>query len=129
MKTVIEIMESLVALQQIQLKRARLTPAAKDEITQLRSDIPEGILNHFDRLLARGKKGVAVARNGVCSECHLKISSGTLGTLPHRTDIHLCDSCGRDLYLPLDTAAAVSEPRPLPAKATKSRKKIEPAFV
>ena len=122
-------MESLVALQQIQLKRARPTPAAKDEITKLRRDIPEGILNHFDRLLARGKKGVAVARNGVCSECHLKISSGTLGTLPHRSDIHLCASCGRYLYLPLENAAATPEPSPLSAKVTKSRRKIEPTLV
>ena len=122
-------MESRVALQQVQLKGTRLTAAAKEEISQLRSDIPEGILNHFDRLLARGKKGVAIARNGVCSECHLKISSGTLGTLPHRTDIHLCDSCGRYLYLPLETVTALPEPSPLPAKTKKSRKKPEPALV
>ena len=122
-------MESLIALQQIQLKRLRQTAAVKEEIAKLRTDIPEGILGHFDRLLARGKKGVAIARNGVCSECHLRISSGTLGSLPHRNDIHLCDSCGRYLYLPPQIAAVAPEPAPVRAKAPKPRRKAEPALV
>lgn len=129
MKTMIEMMESLLTLQQIELKRARPTSAVKEEITRLRSGIPEGVLGHFDRLLARGKKGVAVARNGVCSECHLKISSGTLASLPHRNDIHLCDSCGRYLYLPPETVTAVPDASPAPAKATKPRRKAEPTLI
>jgi predicted nucleic acid-binding Zn-ribbon protein len=128
MKTVIQVMESLLVLQQILLKRARPTSAAKEDITRLRSGIPEGVMGHFDRLLARGKKGVAIARNGVCSECHLKISSGTLASLPHRNDIHLCDSCGRYLYLPPETMKSVPENSPAPAKAKKPRRKPEPAL-
>ena len=119
-------MESLIALQAIQLKRGRQTSAAKEDIAKLRSNVPEGILGHFDRLITRGKKGVAVARNGVCGECHLKISSGTWANLPHRSDIHLCDTCGRYLYLPPQTAAQAPS---APAKAAKSRKKAEPALV
>ena len=128
MKTVVEIMESLVALQEIQLKRPRQTAATKEEITKFRSDIPEGILGHFDRLLARGKKGVALARNGVCTECHLKISSGTWANLPRKSDIHLCDSCGRYLYLPPQADIALPDPVAAPAKPAKSRKKKEPAL-
>ena len=131
MKTVREIMESLIALQAIELKRARPTAAAKEEIARFRSGVPEGILGHFDRLLARGKKGVAIARNGVCSECHLKISSGTLGSLPHEDDIHLCDSCGRYLHLPREVAPAPAEESAAPtkvAKVVKRRKKAEPAL-
>jgi predicted nucleic acid-binding Zn-ribbon protein len=97
-------MESLIALQAIQLKHGRQTAAAMEDIAELRSNVPESILGHFDRLLARGKKGVAIARNGVCSECHLKISSGVWANLPHRSDIHLCDTCGRYLYLSPQTA-------------------------
>jgi predicted nucleic acid-binding Zn-ribbon protein len=129
MKTVTEIMESLIALQDIKLKRSRQSAAAGEEIAKFRSDIPEGVLGHFDRLLARGKKGVAIARNGVCCECHLKISSGTWANLPHRSDIHLCDSCGRYLYLPPETEAAAPEPAPAPAKPARARKKKEPALV
>lgn len=122
-------MESLIALQTILLKRGRQTAAVKEDIAKWRADVPEAILGHFDRLLARGKKGVAIARNGGCSECHLKISSGTWANLPHRSDIHLCDSCGRYLYLPPQTAADLPEAPAAPAKAAKSRKKAEPALV
>jgi predicted nucleic acid-binding Zn-ribbon protein len=128
MKTAAQIMESLMALQAAQLKPARHTATAKEDIAKLRNGIPEGILGHFDRLLARGKKGVSIARNGVCSECHLKISSGTWANLPHRSDIHLCDTCGRYLYLPPQTAADALEGPSDPSKAPKSRKKAEPAL-
>ena len=117
-----------MALQAAQLKPARHTATAKEDIAKLRNGIPEGILGHFDRLLARGKKGVSIARNGVCSECHLKISSGTWANLPHRSDIHLCDTCGRYLYLPPQTVADALEEPSAPAKATKSRKRTESAL-
>jgi predicted nucleic acid-binding Zn-ribbon protein len=138
MKTVTEIMESLITLQDLQLKRSRQTTASREEISKLRGNIPEGVLVHFDRLLARGKKGVAIARNGCCSECHLKISSGTWANLPHRSDIHLCASCGRYLHLPPQTATDLPEAPPAPAKATKAtkttkatkpRRKAEPALI
>jgi hypothetical protein len=129
MKTVLEIMESLITLQAIQLTPGRQTSAVKEEIAKLRSDVPEGILGHFDRLLARRKKGVAIARNNVCSECHLKISSGTWANLSHRRDIHLCESCGRYLHLPPQNPTdlpQVSSPSP---KVTKSHGKAAPSLV
>jgi predicted nucleic acid-binding Zn-ribbon protein len=121
------VMESLLALQELQLRSSRQTAATKEEITRLRSNVPEPILGHFDRLLARGKRGVALARKGVCSECHLKISSGTLGNLPDINSIHLCDSCGRYLYLP-PTDTSAPEPTPVPAKIRKPRKRAELAL-
>src|SRR5687768_4017755 len=121
MKTV---METLITLQELELKTGRQTAASKEEIARLRSNVPAPILGHFDRLLARGKKGVALAINGVCSACHLKISSGTMGNLWDTNNIHLCDSCGRYLYLPPQTEAAAPEPTPA-VKARKPRKKAE----
>ena len=91
-------------------------------IAELRSQIPAQILGHYDRLVVRGKKGVAVVRNQVCSGCHMKLPIGTINTLMQGTDIRLCDSCGRYLYLPdpaetqfLENAVA-SKPAPKASK-------------
>ena len=72
----------------------------ESRMAELRAQIPAQILGHYDRLVARGKKGVAVVRNQVCSGCHMKLPIGTINTLMQGTDIRLCDSCGRYLYLP-----------------------------
>jgi hypothetical protein len=67
---------------------------------------------------ARGKKGVAIARNGVCIECHMRIPIGVLATLTMGADIQLC-SCGRYLFLP----AALPAAPPIPAKPKRRSKK------
>jgi predicted nucleic acid-binding Zn-ribbon protein len=98
---------------------------------ELRSQIPAQILAHYDRLVARGKRGVAVVRNQVCSGCHMKLPIGTINTLMQGTDIRLCDSCGRYLYLPdpaenkfLENVAASK-----PAPKTRKRKALTHAVV
>lgn len=116
-------MESLIALQELQLRNGGQTEAVKEEIAKLRGNVPEPILAHFDRLLARGKKGVAVVNNGVCSGCHLRVSSGTLGNLWNTNEIHLCDSCGRYLYLPPQSEIDIAKARPAPEKTRKRRAK------
>ena len=95
-------------------------------MAELRALIPAQILGHYDRLVARGKKGVAVVRNQVCSGCHMKLPIGTINTLMQGSDIRLCDSCGRYLYLPdpaetqfLDNVAASK-----PAPKTRKRKAL-----
>ena len=70
------------------------------QIAALRAKIPTQILAHYDRLRARGKKGVAVVRNQVCTACHMNVPRGTIMTLMGGTDIQLCECCGRYLYLP-----------------------------
>jgi len=94
------IIHSLLTLQELQLPARKLSPQDEGRVQALRGQIPTPVLGHFDRLVARGKRGVAVARNGVCSECHLRITSGTLASLAYTDEIHLCDNCGRYLYLP-----------------------------
>jgi hypothetical protein len=107
-----QIMESLIELQKIQLADGYSGETPK--VKKLRALVPEPILGHFDRLIARGKKGVAYVRAGVCSECHLRLSSGSMGSLLHPEEIHICDNCGRYL-LP----AAAPEP---PVEAAPTRK-------
>ena len=92
--------------------------------TELRSSIPQPILGHYDRLVARGKKGVAVVRNQVCTGCHMRLPIGTINTLLQRQDIQLCDSCGRYLYIPQQTEAVT--PEPVPAAPPKAKRKRKP---
>ena len=89
---------------------------------ELRALIPAQILAHYDRLVVRGKKGVAVVRNQVCTGCHMRLPIGTINTLMQGADIQLCDTCGRYLYLPdpaetqfLERVAA-AKPAPKPRK-------------
>ncbi|MDE3067765.1 MAG: hypothetical protein KGJ60_09460 [Verrucomicrobiota bacterium] len=121
-------MEKLLALQQLQLRSKALSPADEREVSKLREGVPAPVLGHFDRLIARGKKGVAHVRHGVCAECHIRASTGTLGTLAAGTDIQLCGNCGRYLYLPEDEAPFAKKPQevPVPAPASKpGRRKKE----
>jgi hypothetical protein len=95
-----EMMERLLALQEIDF--APRKAGKEPERERLRSTIPEMVLGHYDRLRARGKRGVSVIGHGVCTECHLRLPLGTLLTLAHGEDLQLCGNCGRYLYLPLD---------------------------
>lgn len=95
-----QIMDRLLVLQTLQLQARKLSSEDEGRVQELRAQVPAPVLGHFDRLLVRGKRGVAIARNGVCNECHLRITSGTLATLAYTNDVHLCDNCGRYLYLP-----------------------------
>jgi hypothetical protein len=91
-------MATLLALQCLELGGRKAGKEA--ERARMRAEIPEPILGHFDRLLARGKKGVSVIRHGVCTECHLRVPVGTLVTLARGADVQLCGNCGRYLHLP-----------------------------
>jgi hypothetical protein len=107
-------------------------PSPKGTETQkgeLRARIPLPILAHYDRLVARGKKGVAVVRNQVCTGCHMRLPIGTINTLMQAQDIQLCDTCGRYLCLPdpaesqfLENLAA-KKPSPEAAKPAKAASK------
>ncbi len=121
----------MLALQKLLLSLAPLSLAAEAQVNELRAKVPKPILDHFDRLIAQGKTGVAVARNGVCCGCHLSLSSGTSARLAHLTDIHICDNCGRYLYLPpAGSEVAVEKPPKVAAAksaAAKSPKKRKAA--
>jgi len=96
------------------------------EIAEIRASVPPTILGHYDRLVARGKRGVAIVRNQVCTGCHMRLPIGTINTLMQGTDIQLCDTCGR--YLWLEETPVAPEPEPVapakPAAKAKRRKKV-----
>ena len=109
-------MEALLAAQQIELQPAKKTPAQESELARLRALVPAPILGHYDRLIVRGKKGVALLRNGVCCECHMRLPIGEVASLAIENEVHLCSSCGRYLLPaprePLAASASVPFKRP-----------------
>lgn len=104
-----EILEHLLRLQDLDFD-PKLRKSAGQEAATLREKIPPQILGHYDRLVARGKKGVALVSNQVCRGCNMRVPIGTVNTLMQAKDIQLCDSCGRYLAL----APQVQEEAPAP---------------
>jgi len=102
-----ELLRNLVTLQTLEFGTAR-DKNAKATMADLRAKIPPPMLEHYDRLVARGKKGIAAVQNQVCTGCHMRLPIGVIMTLRHEQDIQLCDSCGRYLYLPETEAKAES---------------------
>lgn len=119
--------EHLLALQKLQFDARSRTAKSQAEMQKLREEVPASLLAHYDRLGLRGKKGVAVARNGVCSECHLCITRGRLISMANVGEVQVCDNCGRYLYLPDVAPVGVSELKPLRPAAVKRapRRKAE----
>jgi hypothetical protein len=116
--------ELLFNLQTLELAPDAQSPDNAAEILRLRQKIPTPILAHYDRMRARDKKGVALVRNSVCSECHMRLASGIAAALLRAEDVMICDTCGRYLHIVKESVSAiVAEPEPPKAPARKRRKK------
>jgi predicted nucleic acid-binding Zn-ribbon protein len=96
-------------------------------LAELRAKIPSQILAHYDRLVARGKKGLAAVRGQVCSGCHMQVPLGVVMTLKRGQDIQICESCGRYLYLPPAVETKATEPAASPKPERKKRKQKRPS--
>lgn len=116
-----QIMEPLLEIQTLSLANRALKPEEQARVEELRGQVPAPILAHFDRLIVRGKKGIAIARNGACGECHLRLPSGTIAALVAANDVLLCENCDRYLYLPPQPAPVVAA-IPAPAAAAAAPK-------
>ena len=127
-----KIIGDLLALQKLQCDVRGRTAASQSEVEKLRAQIPPPILAHYERLVLRGKKGVALARNRVCSGCHLGITRGKLVELSSTNEVHLCDNCGCYLYLPEGEPVALNDAKPpvaSPATPAKRRPRKAMAYV
>jgi hypothetical protein len=113
-------MRNLIELQAIEFGGAKDKSGAA-AVAELRGKIPPQILGHYDRLVARGKKGLAPVRNQVCTGCHMRLPMAVIMSLMRGEDIQLCDSCGRYLHL-VEGESPLPEPPAPPAKPAKSAK-------
>jgi len=93
-----ELMQKLFELQALEFDET-IQPDTEVRRAELRAKIPLPILGHYDRLCARGKKGVALLNHRTCSGCHMRVPVGVVLNLRHGADVELCDNCGRYLYL------------------------------
>jgi predicted nucleic acid-binding Zn-ribbon protein len=119
------ITENLHALQQVLLQKSPVTAERRARIKELRENVPVPILSHFDRLIAQGRKGVALVRHGICGQCHLRVSSGTASSLLQPKDIYLCENCGCYLLLaPEEVTPPAEAPAVVAAPVRKGRKKL-----
>ena len=122
MKTIIE---QLYNLQQVEMGPSPDAPENAKTALRLRKGIPDPILGHYDRLMARGRAGIALVRHGVCTACHMKLATGLCAELFHTEDIRICDSCGRYLLLDPEERAAQLNPKAeeKPAESAKPPRK------
>ena len=102
------LLQNLIKLQSLEFDEIEENLDEK-AAAELRAKIPAPILGHYDRLVARGKKAVALVRDQVCTGCHMRIPIGVVNTLRQGQDIQLCENCGRYLYLPPSDSSKPAE--------------------
>jgi predicted nucleic acid-binding Zn-ribbon protein len=126
------ILQNLLKLQALEFDETA-GKKAEAQAAELRSNIPQPIMGHYDRLRVRGKKGVAVVRNQVCTGCHMHVPIGQINVLMRGEDIQLCESCGRYLYLPdaaeTEFLARIEAAKPAAKAPAKPRKRRAVAAV
>ena len=128
MNAVNELLQNLIKLQSLEFGGSddKKTEAA---MTELRTKIPSQILAHYDRIVVKGKKGITLVRDQVCTGCHMRVPIGAVLSLRHGEDIQLCESCGRYLYLAPETEAVPAAPTASPKQVKKTRKSRKSALV
>ena len=119
------LIKNLLNLQTIEIDKKSAASAA--EIAKLRATVPAQILGHYDRFVSRGKRGVAVIRNQVCTACHVQVPRSMVLTLMRNEDIQICGNCGRYLYLLEETATQTATPPPAVKKTRKRAAALQPA--
>ena len=121
-----ELLTNLLKLQALEFNETG-EKSTEAKVAELKSLIPQPVLAHYERLVVRGKKGVALVRNQVCTGCHMRLPIGTINTLMQGQDIQLCDSCGRYLCLPppeqIPAPEAEAANQPATKRAVKPRKR------
>ncbi len=121
-----KVIERLLELQTLEMGPEAEAPENRPIIDALRKEIPDPILGHYDRLRARGKKGVALVRHGVCSGCQMKLATGVHAALLRDEDIAMCDNCARYLLVAPDLPPPTPEPPPPKAPVRRKRRKAAP---
>jgi predicted nucleic acid-binding Zn-ribbon protein len=127
------ILQNLLKLQALEFGETADKSVAA-QTAELRGNIPQQIIGHYERLRVRGKKGIAIVRNQVCTGCHMRVPIGQITVLMRGEDVQLCESCGRYLYLPdmaetealaaaEATKAAVKAAKPAAKAPAKPRKR------
>jgi predicted nucleic acid-binding Zn-ribbon protein len=69
------------------------------ERAELAKKIDEDLLGRFERLFkSKGDAAVVAIEHGVCTGCHMKVTSATAASARAGKEIVSCENCGRILY-------------------------------
>jgi uncharacterized protein len=70
-----------------------------EERSDLAAKIDEDLLGRFERLFAsKGDAAVVAVEHGVCTGCHMKLTTATVKAAEAGKEIVSCENCGRILY-------------------------------
>jgi len=70
------------------------------ERSELAGKIDEDLLGRFERLFkSKGDAAVVAVEHGVCTGCHMKVTTATAAQVKAGKEIVSCENCGRILYL------------------------------
>jgi len=71
------------------------------ERKELAEKMDEDLLNRFERLFAsKGDSAIVAVEHGVCTGCHMKLTTATVKAAEASKEIVSCEQCGRILYVP-----------------------------
>jgi uncharacterized protein len=77
----------------------RLQELAKER-ADVAANIDEDLLGRFERLFAsKGDAAIVAVEHGVCTGCHMKVTTQTAMRAKGGQEIINCDQCGRILYV------------------------------
>jgi predicted nucleic acid-binding Zn-ribbon protein len=89
--TDLEIKSKVLGSQQQELESERQALAAQ---------IDADLLDQFERLFnSKGDAAVVAMEHGVCTGCHMKVTTATASRVKAGKEIVSCENCGRILYL------------------------------
>ena len=69
------------------------------ELANTRAGIPGNLLKQYDRLKKKLKDPIVRMKNGVCQGCFMSFSLGTALVAHANKSIHICEHCGRLVYI------------------------------
>lgn len=113
--------DDLFASQKILQLGGAATPEQQAQLAELRDRVPLPIMTHLLRQLAGSRRGIVLVRNGICGECHLRLSHAMSHVLAISQELLLCENCGAFLVLvPTDAAPVLVKRPPRAARQMKS---------
>jgi predicted nucleic acid-binding Zn-ribbon protein len=79
--------------------RRKPSPRTTARVEEIRKRIPKLVLEHFDRIMQRGRKPIAPVEYAICTACNLQISKSHALAVHRSGEIGICDNCGAFIYV------------------------------
>lgn len=118
-----KLIDDLLVLQRLVQVGQSLTSEQKAQLESVRKNVPVPVASHFFRQVANGRKGIALVRNGVCGECHLRLPASMVAMLAKDNELLVCESCSSFVTLaPGEKEAVIAKAASMAKMRTAVRK-------